>query len=100
VSALTSGEVQLAQVGTTSGALAGLDVVVLADDRNWQNAENVVPVVSSTWLEDNPQAKAVMNKLSAVLTTADLSSLNAQVDGERLAPSRVAEDYLTEKGLL
>ncbi len=99
-SALSQGEVQLAQVGTTNGTLESLGVVVLRDDRDWQNAENVVPVVNSTWLEDNPQAKAAMNKLSAVLTTADLKALNAEVDGERLEPSKVAEDYLTEKGLL
>jgi osmoprotectant transport system substrate-binding protein len=99
-SALSQGEVQLAQVGTTNGTLESLGVVVLRDDRDWQNAENVVPVVNSTWLEDNPKAKAAMNKLSAVLTTADLKALNAKVDGERLEPSKVAEDYLTEKGLL
>jgi osmoprotectant transport system substrate-binding protein len=100
VSALTSGEVQLAQVGTTDGTLDSLGVVVLQDDRNWQNAENVVPVVNSAWLEDNPRAEAALDKLSAVLTTADLKTLNAKVDGERLEASQVAEDYLNEKGLL
>ena len=100
VRALTDGEVQLAQVSTTDGTLGRLGAVVLQDDRNWQNAENVVPVVNSAWLEENPKAEAVLDKLSAVLTTADLQKLNAQVDGERLEASQVAEDYLKEKGLL
>ena len=87
-------------MGTTDGTLDSLGVVVLQDDKNWQNAENVVPVVNSAWLEDNPRAKAALDKLSAVLTTADLKTLNAKVDGERLEASQVAEDYLNEKGLL
>ena len=87
-------------MGTTDGTLDSLGVVVLQDDKNWQNAENVVPVVNSAWLKDNPRAEAALDKLSAVLTTADLKSLNAKVDGERLEASQVAEDYLNEKGLL
>jgi osmoprotectant transport system substrate-binding protein len=98
--ALTNGTVQLAQVGATDGTLDRLGIVILQDDKNWQNAENVVPLVNSSWFEDNPKAKAELDKLSAVLTTADLRALNAQVDGQRLEASQVAEDYLKEKGLI
>ena len=98
--ALLDGQVQLAQVGTTDGTLDRLGIVILDDDKNWQNAENVVPVVNSQWLEDNPKAKAELDKLSTVLTTADLASLNAQVDGQQLEASQVAEDYLKAKGLI
>jgi osmoprotectant transport system substrate-binding protein len=98
--ALAKGEVQLGQVGTTDGSLDQLGLVVLEDDKDWQNAENLVPVVNSKWLEDNPKAEDALNQLSEVLTTADLTSLNAKVDGERLQASQVAEDYLEEKGLL
>ena len=48
---------QLGQVGTTDGSLEQLGLVVLEDDKNWQNAENLVPVVNSAWLEDNPKAE-------------------------------------------
>ncbi len=98
--ALADGEVQLGQVGTTDGSLEQLGLVVLEDDKNWQNAENLVPVVNSGWLKDNPKAKEALNKLSDVLTTEDLTSLNAKVDGERQEASQVAEDYLKEKGLV
>lgn len=98
--ALAKGEVQLGQVGTTDGSLDQLGLVVLEDDKDWQNAENLVPVVNSKWLADNPKAEDALNQLSKVLTTADLTSLNAKVDGERLQASQVAEDYLKEKGLL
>jgi osmoprotectant transport system substrate-binding protein len=97
--ALTNGEVQLGQVGTTDGSLDQKGLVVLEDDKNWQNAENLVPVVNSAWLKKNPKAEDALNKLSDVLTTEDLTMLNAKVDGERLEASQVAEDYLKEKGL-
>ena len=98
--ALTKGEVQLGQVGTTDGSLDAAGIVVLEDDKNWQNAENLVPVVNSAWLKDNPKAETALNELSSVLTTEDLKALNAKVDGERLEASQVAEDYLKEKGLI
>ena len=58
------------------------------------------PVVNSAWLKKNPKAAEALNSLSGVLTTEDLKTLNAKVDGERLEASQVAEDYLKEKGLI
>ncbi len=98
--ALKKGEVQLGQVATSDGSLDGLGLVILEDDKNWQNAENLVPVVNTKWLKGNQKAADALNKLSGVLTTEDLTALNAKVDGERQEASKVAEDYLKEKGLI
>lgn len=98
--ALTSGEVQLGAVGTSDGQVDELGLVVLEDDKNWQNAENLVPVVSTQFLEENPEVEDILNELSDVLTTEDLMRLNASVDSERRLASEVAEEYLTEKGLI
>jgi osmoprotectant transport system substrate-binding protein len=98
--ALVNGEVQLGSVSTTDGSLDQAGLVVLQDDKQWQNAENLVPVLNSAWLKKNPKAKGALERLSGVLTTADLKGLNAQVDGQRLDASQVAEDYLEEKGLI
>lgn len=98
--ALTSGEVQLGQVGTTDGSLAAQGIVILKDDKNWQNAENMVPVVNTKWLKKNAKAEKALDKLSAVLTTEDLTKMNQQVDGERLQASEVAKTYLKGKGLI
>ena len=59
-----------------------------------------MPVVNSAWLKKNAKAEDALNKLSDVLTTEDLTMLNAKVDGERLEASQVAEDYLKEKRLI
>ncbi len=99
-SALTDGEVQVGQVGTSDGQIAQLKLVVLEDDKDWQNAENLVPVVSTEFLDANPEVEKALDKLSEVLTTEDLMTLNAKVDAERQLASDVAEEYLTEKGLI
>ncbi|HEX6247327.1 MAG TPA: ABC transporter substrate-binding protein [Nocardioidaceae bacterium] len=98
--ALTSGEAQVGQVGTSDGQVEQLELVVLQDDKDWQNAENLVPMVSTEFLEANPDVEDILNELSGVLTTEDLMQLNAAVDAERQLASDVAEEYLTEKGLL
>ncbi len=99
-SALAKGEVQLGQVATTDATLNGLGLVILTDDKNWQNAENLVPVVNSKWLKAHPKAADALNKLSGVLTTDDLKAMNAKVDAERMQESDVAEQYLKQKGLI
>jgi osmoprotectant transport system substrate-binding protein len=98
--ALTGGEVQVGQVGTSDGQIEQLNLVVLEDDKNWQNVENLVPVVSTEFLDANPELEDALNALSEVLTTEDLMTLNAKVDAERQLAADVAEEYLTEKGLI
>ena len=87
-------------MSSTDGTLAKAGLVVLHDDKAWQNAENVVPVVNSAWLKTHPKAADALNQLAGVLTTADLPALNAQVDGQQLEANEVAQDYLKDKGLL
>ena len=97
--ALKKGEVDLGEVGTTDATLDTFGLVILQDDKGWQNAENLVPVVNSTWLKKNDKAATALNKLSATLTTDDLASLIGQVDTERKLPADVAAAYLKDKGL-
>jgi len=98
--ALVKGEVQLGQVGTTDGSLDGSGLVVLRDDKSWQNAENLVPIVNSAWLRKNPKAADALDRLSAVLTTEDLEGLNAEVDSQRLDARQAAQRYLEKRGLV
>jgi osmoprotectant transport system substrate-binding protein len=97
--ALKKGEVDLGEVGTTDATLDTFGLVILQDDKGWQNAENLVPVVNSTWLKKNSKAATALNKLSATLTTDDLATLIGQVDTERKLPADVAAAYLKDKGL-
>ena len=98
--AVKKGEVDVGEVGTTDATLESNGLVLLEDDKNWQNAENLVPVVNSDWLKDNDKAAKALNKLSGTLTTDDLATLIGKVDTEREVPVDVATAYLKDKGLI
>jgi osmoprotectant transport system substrate-binding protein len=98
--AVTSGEAQLGLTGTTDGTLADLGLVVLEDDKNLQNADNLVPVVNAEGPAGSAEVAEVLNVLSETLTTEDLAELNRQVDQERMQAADVARAYLEEQGLL
>jgi osmoprotectant transport system substrate-binding protein len=98
--AVKSGKDQLGLVATTDATLSQLGLVILTDDKHLQNADNLIPVVNSKLLQEHPQIADAINPLASVLTTADLATLNNQVDGERQTVEDVAKNYLTSKGLL
>jgi osmoprotectant transport system substrate-binding protein len=97
--AVKDGEAQLGLVATTDGTLGQFNLVLLQDDKHLQLADNLVPAVNSETAKDTKLVDA-LNKLSGVLTTEDLAQLNAKVDGERLKPQDVADQYLKDKGLI
>jgi osmoprotectant transport system substrate-binding protein len=98
--ALKSGKVQLGLVATTDATLAQLGLVVLDDDKNLQNADNLIPIVNKSVLDQHPQMADAINPLASVLTTEDLGNLDNQVDGQRKTVAEVAKAYLQDKGLL
>ena len=97
---LVKGVTQLGSVGTTDATLDQLGLVILEDDKQLQNAENLVPIVNRDWLEDHEEAREALDQLSSVLTTEDLTELIGKVDLEREKAADVAEDYLKEKDLI
>ena len=98
--AVTKGEVDMGETGTTDGSLADLGLVILEDDKGIQPAQNLIPAVNSGFLADHPDIEDTLNELSSTLTTQDLADMNYKVDAERQQPEDVASDYLTEKGLI
>jgi osmoprotectant transport system substrate-binding protein len=98
--ALVEGEVVLGQIGTTDPAIEGLDLVMLEDDKELQNAENLVPMVNSEFIDANPEVADILNQMSSGLTTADLATMIGKVDVERQLPEDVAHEYLVDTGLI
>jgi osmoprotectant transport system substrate-binding protein len=98
--AVTNGEVDMGETGTTDGSLDGLGLVLLEDDKGIQPAQNLTPAVNAEFLADNPDLEDVFNALSAALTTEDLAAMNLAVDVERQKPEDVAAKFLEDKGLL
>ncbi|MQA88055.1 MAG: amino acid ABC transporter substrate-binding protein [Streptosporangiales bacterium] len=97
--AVQKGDADLGLSLTTDATLQDLGLVGLADDKQTQLADYVVPVVSAKSAGD-PKIEQALNKLSDVLTTEDLTELNRRVDVEREKPETVARDYLQSKGLI
>jgi len=94
------GESQLGETSTTDGSLESQGLVILDDDQQIQPAQNLVPAVSSDFLEANPDVADVLNPLMAALTTDDLTELNGRVSVDRERPEDVATDFLESEGLL
>ncbi|CAM5642381.1 glycine/betaine ABC transporter substrate-binding protein [Streptomyces spiroverticillatus] len=97
--AVKDGEDQLVLTTTTDATIDSFGLVFLEDDKKLQNADNVLPVLSAKGASDPAIAEA-LNKLTKVLTTADLGELNRKVDIERAKEADVAKAYLESKGLL
>lgn len=93
-------ESQLGETSTTDGTLESQGMVLLEDDKQVQPAQNLIPAVSTEWLDANPDAEAILNDLMAALTTEKLTELNGQVSVDRAKPEDVAKDFLTSEGLL
>ncbi|MBJ2120625.1 ABC transporter substrate-binding protein [Arthrobacter sp. MSA 4-2] len=98
VEALLSDDIQVADIFTTTPSIVDNDLVVLEDPKNNWLAQQVLPVVNMGTVGED--ARAVLNEVSAELTTEDLINLNRQVSGdEKRNPSDAAAGWLEEKGL-
>ena len=98
--ALTAGDVDVALLFTTDPAIRARHLVVLADNRDLQPAENIVPVLRrATAHRFGPGLLAALNVLSARLSAAALAGLDAQVELDGRPPRAVAERWVQADGL-
>lgn len=94
------GESQLGQTATTDGTLESQGLVMLEDDKGIVSAENLIPAVSSEFVDAHPEAADVLNELMSALTTETVADLNRRVDVEREKAEDVAKEFLEDEGLL
>jgi osmoprotectant transport system substrate-binding protein len=95
-----NGESELGETSTTDGTLESQGLVLLADDQHIQPAQNLVPMVSSEFLQAHPDVADPLNALMAKLTTEDLTKLNAEVSVDRQKPEDAAQQWLSDAGLI
>jgi osmoprotectant transport system substrate-binding protein len=101
VAALEGGEIDVAILFSTNGVIADKGWVVLEDDMGLINADNVVPVVTDELVETHGDAMvAVVNGVSAALTTEELADLNRRFDIDKEDADAIAADWLTSEGLV
>lgn len=97
VNALTSNQIQLANIYTADPNIESNDLVALADPDGLFVADNVVPIVSEKVTDD---AADVLNEVSSKLTAEDLVSLNSESVNEQKSAAAIATEWLTSAGLV
>jgi osmoprotectant transport system substrate-binding protein len=97
--ALLSGAIDVGLLFTTDGTIERRGLVLLADDRDLQPAENVVPLARTDVLRRfGPGFSEVLDAVSAALDTQTLRGLNAAVDAGG-TPAEIARTWLDAHGL-
>jgi osmoprotectant transport system substrate-binding protein len=97
--ALDGGHVDVGLLFTTDPRIEGEGLVMLADDRGLQPAENVTPLVRAEVVERwGDDLVATVDAVSAALTTESLQALNAEVAAGEPAAD-VAARWLNDRGL-
>jgi osmoprotectant transport system substrate-binding protein len=98
--ALVAGDIGAALLFNTDPAIRAQHLVVLADNRDLQPAENVVPVLRRATVDRfGAGLLAALNAVSARLSTAALTELDTQVELDGRAPRAVAGRWLQAQGL-
>jgi osmoprotectant transport system substrate-binding protein len=98
--ALKSGEIDVALLFSTDGAIADNGWVVLKDDKGLINADNVVPVLTNELVSKYGSAFTdLLNQVSAAITTSELTEMNKRSDIDKEDADTIAKDFLQSKNL-
>ncbi|MET7847370.1 ABC transporter substrate-binding protein [Streptomyces avermitilis] len=96
--ALKKGDVDVANLFTTDTDIQANDWVVLADPRNLVPGQHVVPLIADRKADST--VRKALAELGNILTTAQLTELNRQVDKDKKDPQDVANAYAEQHGLV
>ncbi len=97
VTALKNGQIDAADLFTTDPSIQANDFVILKDPKSNFAAQNVVPIINKAKATDG--VKAVLNGISAKLTTDGLTTLVGKVQNDKQDPDAVAKAWLKDNGL-
>jgi osmoprotectant transport system substrate-binding protein len=98
--ALDAGSVDVAELCSTQSIIAKKGWVVLDDDKKLQPADNIAAEVSTSLLSTNPDIKTLLTSVTSKLTTANMVTMNSQVDIDHKDAATVAQTFLQSNGLL
>jgi osmoprotectant transport system substrate-binding protein len=96
--ALKNGDIDVARMFTTQGAIDQNGWITLEDDKNQIPAQNLIPVIRED--ATSKEIEAALNELSAALSTEALTKLNAKVSVDKMDPETIAEEWLKAEGLI
>jgi len=94
--ALDQGDIDIGLIFSSDSAFSTGKYVQLQDDKHLQNADNVVPIGRSSLF--TPEVTALLNRVSAKLTTEALIQMNKSSDVDKEDPGQIATDWLKKNG--
>lgn len=92
--------VNAAMAYATDGALAVLQLTLLADDRHAQTVYEPAPVIRAAVLAQHPEIQGILDPVFRSLTLTRLQKLNARIAAEGEEAGAVASAYLGANGFL
>jgi osmoprotectant transport system substrate-binding protein len=97
--ALLANSVQAADIYSSTPSIVENKLVSLEDPKSLFASQQVVPIVTKS--KASSKLLAILNKVSAKLTTPELLKLNEQVQGaSKTDPAAAAKAWLTANGLI
>ncbi len=98
--ALAEGEADVGIGFTTDGQLASPKLKVIEDVKDIWPKYYPAPVVTQEFLDKNPDAKKILNEVSASLNADKMRALNGAVDLEQEDYEDVARQHLEDEGII
>ncbi|KMS71997.1 glycine betaine ABC transporter substrate-binding protein [Prauserella rugosa] len=98
--AVAGGTCNFGEVFTTDGRIAGLNLRVLEDDKKFFPEYNASVTVRKDFYEEHPEIQQVLAPVAKALNNDEIIEMNKQVDVDGRDPSKVAYDWMREKGFV
>ena len=98
--AIESDEIDVMNIFTTDGQLAGANLVVLKDDKDFYPSYRCGNVIRNETLKKFPELRSVLMKFENILDNDEMIRLNNLVDEQDQKPKDVAREFLQDKGLI
>ena len=98
--AVDQGDVDIAMVFATDGKIKKFNMVVLDDNKNFFPVYSLCPTMHEDAYEMYPEVEKILMPLQDLLDETTMINLNYLVDAQNMEPEEVAEQFLTDNGLI
>jgi osmoprotectant transport system permease protein len=92
--ALAGKQVDLIAANSTDGLIPALNLVILADDKNYFPPYEAVPIFNQEILQKYPELRTAINQLTGKISTSEIQKMNYQVDNQSRPVEAVVSDWL------
>ena len=97
---LNDSAIDVAQVCTTQPEIGSMNLVLLEDDKHLEPAQNMLPVASKELADAAPGLAAILDPITAKLTTQALTDLGVAINITHDEIKDVAAKFLKDNGLI